>query len=257
MLDLVINDLEQRLDHKQLNANSGVRSISGSQVVKDGQTDWKPTPTLEAMRNGRINLVDDIGKPRQQAVVSKFNNILQFGQIHTPYRLEVAKPGFTVIATTTPEEARYATQELSGEVEDRFSLMYMPWQEHDEEVAFLRHEHPALDGSLLAHLVDAARVLREQEESRGEFVRPVTPQDLSATLDRWQRQDRTLFEVLLSIYGVEPDSDYAKAVHTVLEADPLDLASYDLTAAALGVIRRALEQAKEHQWTGPGRLADV
>ncbi len=216
-LDVLANNLRRRPYQMQLNANTTVRDLWGQQAVRNGATRWEDSPLLLGMKEGHPVVVDDIGKPRHQAVNSALNNILQFSQITTPYGLVKAQPGFTVIATTTPEESRYAAHELSGEVEDRFFLLDVEWMAADEETAVLHARHPQVDPRLITRFVEAAGELRVKEAQQGELIRPVSLQDLSVTLERFQRENRTLFDVFLSAYGIEPTSDYVAGIKKVFQ----------------------------------------
>jgi MoxR-like ATPase len=119
-LDFFNNDLKIKPYHMQLDAQTMVSELWGKQEMVKGQTTWMKTPLILAMEEGKPLIIDDIGKPEDQAIVSILNNVLQHGTLETPYGLIRARPGFFVAATTTMEEARYAAHELSGEVEDRF-----------------------------------------------------------------------------------------------------------------------------------------
>ncbi|MBI2096005.1 MAG: AAA family ATPase [Candidatus Omnitrophica bacterium] len=189
----------------------------------DAQTVWQKSPVMLAMIQKVPIVIDDFGKPEFQAVISVLNNILQFGQIMTPYGLVEAGPGFFVIATTTPEEARYAAHELSGEVEDSFWLAYYGWMTPEEEKAELKRSFPEAPPGVVDRFVEAAVHLREAEEQKGEYVRPIAIEDLKATLERWLKGDRTLYEIFMSVYAIEPTSEYAQNLKTAFEDPRFDL----------------------------------
>jgi len=222
VLDTLTNDLHMRPYQTQLNANSSVSALWGNQSAKNGVTKWEKTPTLRGMEEGRPVVLDDIGKPRYQAAISILNNILQNGQIMTPYGLAQARPGFSIIATTTPEDARYATHELSGEVEDRFWLMNFDWMTDTEEQGELMRRHPAVAESVIKRLVKAVGKLREREK-KGELTRSPAIQDMSSSLERWQREGRRLYDIFLSVFGVEPSGEFADVVKAEFSRDKVEL----------------------------------
>ncbi|MCB4756125.1 MAG: AAA family ATPase [Elusimicrobia bacterium] len=227
-LDLLHNDLRLNPRHMQLKADSTVSSLWGSGGMANDVTTWEKSPLLLAMEEGRPIVIDDIGKPENQGVIKIINNVLQMGEIMTPYGIVRAKPGFFVIATTTLEEARYLVHELSGEVEDRFSLIYFDWMEEAEEIEVLKGRHPGLQADFITEFVQTCRKLREKDVI-GEMQRPVTIQDMSVTLDRFQMQGQhTLFDAFLSAYGVDPRGDYIETVKVEFDAELRDKRFVDL-----------------------------
>ncbi|MFC1624668.1 hypothetical protein ACFL28_05100, partial [Candidatus Omnitrophota bacterium] len=202
----------------QLDSDSSVRDLWGSQAVKDGQTVWEQTPVTLGMQSGRPTVIHDIGKPQHQASNSVLNNALQFSEMNTPYGLVQAQLGWFVVASTTPEESRYAVEELSGEFEDRFFQLSFSRMLPEEEGEELQKRHPDVAKELITRLVKAANELRDTEEGRGELERTVAFQDLSATLARFKSQpELTIFELFLSAYGVEPTGDYVDTIKGVFE----------------------------------------
>ncbi len=223
VFDYFLNDTGRAIHHMQLNAKTTVAELWGRQAMKGGRTVWEKSPLLLAMEEGRPILIDDIGKPIHQAVVSAINNVLQSGWIRTPYGVVYAKPGFQVVATTNPEESRYLVTRLSGEVEDRFMLLHFDYMSPEEEEAVLREEHPAVDPGLIRRLIEAARQLREKE-IEGHLARVISVEDLEVALQRFQEQSKeTLLDLFLSSYGVEERSDYVDVVKQVFAAANLQL----------------------------------
>ncbi len=225
-LDFLTNDLNLRPLETQLDIQSTTADLWGSFGVVDNNVVWKKSPTLAAMDDGKEkgqpNVINDIGKVEDQAVNSKINNIVAFRQIMTPFSLIKAQPGFFIIATTTPVEAGYGTHELSAEVEDRFFLAYFDYMPDQEEKVELKRQFPNLAGDLINRFVDAVREVRNKYHKDRLFGRPVTLDDMTSALKRFQETDNTLFKIFLASYGISKKA-YRDAIGEIFKKPEYDL----------------------------------
>ena len=129
--------LNQPVELLSINEETTVRDLTQRMVLIDGKTVWVPSNVVDAIKNNRWLILDEIDRA-SAGVLSILNNLLQFKQITLPDGTTIAAgSGFKVIALMNPPTSAYAGHELSSELEDRFLIHYIDYLPEEEEIEYL------------------------------------------------------------------------------------------------------------------------
>ncbi|MFA5139126.1 MAG: AAA family ATPase, partial [Elusimicrobiota bacterium] len=222
-----------------LNENTEARDLIVRTVIKDGRTVLEPSALVAAMLEGEEVVLDEVDRA-PAGVLAALNHILQFKEATLPDGTVVnAKEGFFVWATRNPPRAPYRGEQLSGEFEDRFSVLTIEYLPEEEEEEALRGYAPSLKDELLRALVRAAGELRKSYRA-GLLPRPVSIRALRRTAEVLAAYPRTpVWEAFKAGYNVGYlDEAMEEVVRKALEALGLVEALVDPSSAGIKELRR-------------------
>ena len=175
----------QSIEILSLNEETTVRDLTQRMILVDGKTEWVPSVVVEAIKNNRWLILDEIDRA-PPGVLSVLNNLLQFKEITLPDGERIkAKDGFKIIALMNPPTSAYAGEELSSELEDRFLIHYIDYLPEDEEVEYLSSIAPSVDKDLIVRIVRAANDLRE-DYRKGYLPKPFSTRGLVNVVEHLQ-----------------------------------------------------------------------
>ncbi|MGE5308372.1 MAG: AAA family ATPase, partial [Deltaproteobacteria bacterium] len=166
IFDFLINDLNLNLHYLQLSRNSDVKDllVERNYGLEGEKTGWTKTANIVAMERGEPCFFDEADKPENQGVMAALNNILQFRQVTLPSRevVTAAKGYFAIAAMNQPQMVRtgYAGNKLSGEFEDRFSVLIFDFLPQKEEEDRLCKRYKSVDKTIIEKLVTVTNTLR-------------------------------------------------------------------------------------------------
>ncbi|MBF0253098.1 MAG: AAA family ATPase [Candidatus Omnitrophica bacterium] len=221
--------INQPIEILSMNEETTVRDLTERMVLINGETKWVPSVLVEAMKQGRWLILDEIDRaPR--GVLSVLNNLLQFKEMTLPdgTRLK-AHENFRVIALMNPPTGAYAGSELSSELEDRFLMHYVDYLPEEEEVEYLKSIAPKVETDLIVRLVRAANDLRAAYK-RGEIPKPFSTRGLVNVVEHLNEYTNdSVYAELYRVFNLRYISEeYQETVNKVFK-------TYDLMRANIEI----------------------
>ncbi len=129
-------------------------------------------PLITAMENGSVLFINELNR-LPEAVQNILLPAMDERRVVIPKIGSItAKPGFVVVATQNPREFT-ATHALSEALLDRFEMLWLDYQSHDEELDILRGAQPQWKGKVtLGRILEVVRSTRNHQAlKRGASIR--------------------------------------------------------------------------------------
>ena len=210
--------LNQPIEVLSMNEDTTTRDLTERMILVDGKTEWVPSAVVEAIKNGRWLVLDEIDRA-PPGVLSVLNNLLQFKEItlRSGERIR-AGDGFRVVALMNPPTSAYAGGELSSELEDRFLIHYIDYLPEKEEVEYLKSIGPDVDTETIVNLVRAANDLREDYRN-GNIPKPFSTRGLVNVVEHLNEYpEDPVYGELFRVFNLKYLSDeYHETVNKVFK----------------------------------------